>query len=251
MNVLIIEDERHTANFLSQLLKKIDKSINILGLIGSVEGGIRWFREHKMPDLVFQDIMLSDGNSFDIYDAVDMTSPIVFTTAYSDYAIRSFEVNSIGYLIKPYDVEDIKKILDKFDKLKGTFSSPDKELVKEILSKEKITYKKRFLIKTGDNYSVIKSSEIAFLISEDGLTVATLFDMQKKIVDFSIDTLAKQLPPDLFFQINRKAIINIESVVKISKWFSGRLKVETNPPTSIELIVSRERVKPFKQMLGA
>ena len=250
MNVLIFEDERHTAVRLSSLLAEIDDTIKIVDIIGSVKEGINWFRHNEMPDLIFQDIILSDGNCFDIFDAVDLTVPIIFTTAFSEYALRSFQVNSIDYLIKPYDIKDIKKALLKLKKFEGAFHPPGKKLLEEILNRTSFTPKRRFLIKSGDNYTSVKISDIAYFVSEDGVTVATLFNKQKHIVDYSIAEISGQMDPTSVFQINRKIIVNINSVVKIYSWFNSRLKVEINPPMDDDIIVSRERVKSFKEWLN-
>ena len=249
MNVLIFEDEKPTAVRLSSLLTEIDDSIKIIGIIGSVKEGIEWFGENKMPDLIFQDIILSDGNCFDIFDAVDLSVPVIFTTAFSEYALRSFQVNSIDYLVKPYDKEDIKRALLKFKKFEGAFQPPDKKLLEEILNKAAFTPKKRFLIKTGDNYITINSNDVAYFISDDSVTLAVLFSKKKYIVDYSIVDLSKQLDASFFFQINRKVIINIESVEKIITWFNSRLKIVINPPIEEDVIVSRDRVRSFKQWL--
>lgn len=249
MNVLIFEDEKHTSIHLSNLLKQCDNAIEIVAVIGSAKEGIAWFKENEMPDLIFQDIMLSDGNCFDIFDAVELSVPIVFTTAFSEYALQSFQVNSIDYLVKPYDIKDIKRALEKFKKFKGIFSPPEKSLLKEILNSTTFTPKKRFLVKTGDNYMTINSSDIAFFMSEGGLTFAMLFDEQKFIVDYSIVDISQQMDTAAFFQINRKIIVNIESVKNIHTWFNSRLKVKINPPTDEDIIVSRERVKSFKEWL--
>jgi len=249
MNVLIFEDEKHTAIRLSNLLREADNSIEIIKIIGSVKTGISWLKENEMPDLIFQDIILSDGSCFDIFGAVELNVPIIFTTAFSEYALQSFQVNSIDYLLKPYDIEDIKRALLKLKKFKGAFHPPDKKLLEEVLYRT-TTPKKRFLIKTGDSYKTINSSDIAFLESEDGVTFATLFNKQKYIVDYSIADLSKQMDASSFFQINRKIIVNIESVEKINSWFNSRLKIKINPSMDDDIIVSRERVKSFKQWLN-
>jgi DNA-binding LytR/AlgR family response regulator len=250
MNVLIFEDEKHTAIHLADLLKESDPTIKILDIIGSVKEGIQWFEDNELPDLIFQDIILSDGNCFEIFEAVELTSvPIIFTTAFSEYALRSFQVNSIDYILKPYDIKDVKISLNKLKKFKGIFQLPDKKLLDEILNRKTVTPKQRFLIKIGDNYQTINSLEIAFFESEDGITFATRFNKQKNIVDFSISDLSKQIDANKFFQINRKVIINIESLDKISSWFNSRLKIKIIPPMDNDFIVSRERVKGFKQWL--
>ncbi len=249
MNVLIFEDEKHTANRLIKLLEKCDHNINVSGVLSSVKEGMKWFREHGMPDLIFQDIILSDGYCFDIFDAVEINVPIIFTTAFSEYAIHSFRVNSIDYLVKPYDIKDIERALQKLKKFEGAFRPPEKKLLEEILSRTSFTPKRRFLIKTGDQFRTINSNEVAYLISEDGVTFATLFNGQRHIVDYTIVELSSQMDPAVFCQINRKIIINVESVGKISTWFNGRLKITVNPPIVDDIIVSRERVKDFKEWL--
>ncbi len=249
MNVLIFEDEKHTAIRLSNLLKEADNSIDIVGIIDSVKKGISWLEGNEMPDLIFQDIILSDGNCFDIFNAVELNVPIIFTTAFSEYALQSFQVNSIDYILKPYDIEDIKKALHKLKRVEGAFQIPDKTLLHEILKGKTASPKKRFLIKTGDSYKTINSSDIAFLESEEGLTFATLFNKQKYIVDYSIADLSNQMDATSFFQINRKIIVNIESVKKITSWFNSRLKIKLDPPAKEDIVVSRERVKGFKQWL--
>lgn len=249
MNILIFEDEKHTANRLQSLLKEADNSINVIAVLNSVKSGIKWLKENDMPDLIFQDIILSDGNCFEIFDKVEINVPIIFTTAFSEYALRSFQVNSIDYIIKPYDIKDIKSTLEKYKKFKGAFQPLELNLLDEILNKKTITPKTRFLIRTSDNYFTVNSKDIAVIASEDGVTTATLFNNKKHIVDFAVEALSKQMDPILFFQINRKIIINIESVVKISSWFNSRLKVQTNPSVDDEMIVSRERVKSFKEWL--
>ena len=249
MNVLIFEDEKPTALRLASLLKEIDNSIKIVGTIGSVQAGIKWYKENEMPDLIFQDIQLSDGNCFDIFDAVEVTAPVIFTTAFSEYAIKSFQVNSIDYIIKPYDIKDLKSALDKFRKLKGVFYPPEKGLLEEILKKKTFTPKKRFLVKMGDNFLPISSDNIAYLISEEGLTFATLFNKERYIVNYSIVELAKQMDTSSFFQINRKMIVNIKSVKKLSSWFNSRLSLTLTPAYEGEAVVSRERTGSFKEWM--
>ena len=249
MNVLIFEDEKPTALRLVSLLSEIDSTINIAGTIGSVEAGIKWYKENNMPDLVFQDIILTDGNCFDIFDNVEVTAPVIFTTAFSQYAIKSFQVNSIDYIIKPYDIKDLRSALQKYSKLKGTFHLPDKKLLEEILKEKSFTPKKRFLIKRGNSYLVINSEDIAYLISDEGLTFATLFNKEKHIVNYSIAELSKQMDPASFFQINRKMIVNVKSVNKLSSWFNNRLKITLDPPTNEDTVVSRAKASSFKEWL--
>lgn len=249
MNVLIVEDEKPTAHRLKDLLLIIDDDINIVGLISSVKEGIHWYNNNPMPDLIFQDIQLNDGNCFDIFDAVSIDAPVIFTTAFSEYAIESFKVNSIDYLVKPFDIEQLQAAVDKFKKLKNVYQPLDKELLHEIFTPQTSAFKKRFLVKRGENYLTIRSDDIAHLISEDGLTFVTLFNKEKHIVNSSIADLAKQMDPSSFFQVNRKMIVNINSVEKISSWFNSRLKLTLSPRCEEDAVVSRERTSRFKEWL--
>ncbi|HPF50340.1 MAG TPA: LytTR family DNA-binding domain-containing protein [Draconibacterium sp.] len=249
MNVLIFEDEKHSAQRLVQLLQKYDENIQILDIIGSVKDGIQWYRSHSLPDLVFQDIVLNDGNCFEIFNDVKVDAPIIFTTAFNDFALRSFKVNSIDYVVKPYDYEDIKAAIDKYRKFRELFLVPEKELLKQILFSEKPEVKKRFLIKIGDRYRSLKSDEIARFEYDEGLTFAVTFDNSRFPVNYSIDQLSQVLDSELFFQINRKYIVNNECIRNIHTWFSSRFKLELNPKTNEDIIVSRERAKDFKTWL--
>lgn len=249
MNVLIFEDEKHSAQRLVQLLQKYDARIQVLDVIGSVKEGIQWYRSHPKPDLVFQDIVLNDGNCFEIFNEVRVDVPIIFTTAFNDFALRSFKVNSIDYIVKPYDYEDIKTAIDKYKNFRELFFVPEKELLKQILFSEKPEIKKRFLVKIGDRYRSLKSAEIARFEYDDGLTFAITFDNTRFPVNYSIDQLSQALDNELFFQINRKYIVNSECIRNIHTWFGSRFKLELNPKASEDIIVSRERAKDFKTWL--
>ena len=249
MNVLIFEDEKHTALRLIQLLKKYDSTINVLGVIGSVKEGIQWYRNNPFPDLVFQDILLNDGDCFEIFEEVKIEAPVIFTTAYNEFALRSFKLNSIDYLVKPYDYKDIKEALDKFRSFRDMFLLPENELAKKIIFPEKPEIKKRFLVKLGDRYRSIKSEDIARFIFDDGLTFAVTFNNARFPVNYSIDQLSTLMDPAIFFQINRKYIVNIECISNIHTWFNSRLKIEIVPRPEEEIIVSRERAKDFKLWL--
>lgn len=250
MNILIFEDEKHTAIRLESILLKLDSKIKIVGILGTIADGIKWFKENEMPDLIFQDIILTDGNCFEVYDKVEVTAPIIFTTAYSEYAIKSFQLNSIDYIIKPYDKAEIKQAFSKFKKIKNSFEIPEKGLIQEILSNNKIVAKKRFLIKAGNSYIPIHSEDIAYLISDEGLTFATLFNKEKHIVDSSIVELSQQMDSSTFFQINRKCIVNVKSIVNITSWFNSRLKLSLKPDVNEEMIVSRDRTSDFKDWMS-
>lgn len=249
MNVLIFEDEKHTATRLIQLLKKYDSKINIVEVIGSVQQGIEWYQNNPFPDLVFQDILLNDGNCFEIFERIKMNVPVIFTTAYNEFALQSFQLNSIDYIVKPYDFQDIKKALDKFKKFREMFLLPENELLKNIVQAKTPKIKKRFLVKLGDKYRSVKSEDIAWFMYDEGVTFAFTFENTRFPVNHSIDQLSEALDSDNFFQINRKYVLNIESIRNIHSYFNSRLKLEIVPKPSEDIIVSRKRVKDFKGWL--
>ena len=249
MNVLIFEDEKHSAQRLIQLLQKYDSEIQLLDVIASVKDGIQWYRSHPLPDLVFQDIVLNDGNCFEIFDEIKVDVPIIFTTAFNDFALRSFKVNSIDYIVKPYDYQDIKTAIDKYKNFRELFIIPEKELFKQILFPEKPEIKKRFLIKIGDRYRSIRSGGFARFEYDEGLTFGVTFDNMRFPINYSIDQLSQVLDNELFFQVNRKYIVNSEGIHNIHTWFGSRFKLELNPKANEDVIVSRERAKDFKTWL--
>ncbi len=251
MKVVIIEDEQLTANRLQQLLKNYDNSIEVLMQLYSVKEAIEWFKTHKAPDLILQDIQLGDGKCFEIYDTVKIEAPIVFTTAYSEYALKSFELNSIDYLVKPYDEVDIKRVMDKFQSLSILFRPSDTNLLKSALQLKYKVKRLRFLVHVGDNFKSILISEIAYFYYEDGLTFALTFHGNRYPLDQSLNDIQQQVEDTMFFRINRNFIVNHNSIEKINTWFNSRLKLALIPPTQTEIIVSRERIKEFKLWLGA
>jgi DNA-binding LytR/AlgR family response regulator len=251
MKILIIEDEQHTADRLKKLILEYDKNYEVLDSLSSIKTSIEWFTKHEQPELIFQDIQLKDGLCFEIYKEVNISSPVVFTTAYSEFALKSFELNSIDYLVKPYDFADIKRVLDKFNKFSSLFTLPDYSDLKDMLSAGEVMPKKRFLVRLGDNYKVVNAAEIAYIFSDGGLSFAHTFDNVRYLIDQPLALLSDQLSKEDFFRINRNCILNCKSIIKISAWFNHRLKLVLNPATKDEVIVSRERVKDFKNWLGA
>lgn len=250
MKVLIFEDESETADMLIRLLDQYDKNIKVIDVIGSVEAGIQWFKHHTLPDLIFQDIRLSDGDCFRIYEEVHVPTPVIFTTAYSSYAIQSFKVNNIEYLLKPYDFKDLKQAIDKFKAVKAYHAPVENSLIREILEERKAVPRQRILIRKGDSYHAIKCNDLVCFYSEDGLSFALTPENKKLIVDESLSTLEQELDPAIFFRINRKYVVHIEHIKKISQWFNNRLKLELSVNIDGEVLVSRERVGAFKAWLN-
>lgn len=250
MKILIIEDEKHTAQRLEHLVLELKPEAQIVAMLSSVKSALDWFNNNEEPDLIFQDIQLGDGLCFEIYDVIDIKAPIVFTTAYSEYALKSFELNSISYVVKPYDKSDLQKVFEKYEDVKLHFKLPEAALLQEILVQKKTIFKRRFLIKIGEQYHVLNAKDIAFVVFDHGLSFAYTFNNERFPLDISMNELADQLDPNVFFRINRQSIINSASIKKISNWFNARLKLETEPKEAVEFVVSREKVKDFKEWLN-
>ena len=241
MKILIIEDERRTADSIIRLIKQYDNSYFVLGVIDSVEKGVEWFvNKTESPDLLLVDIQLTDGTSFDLFNQVNVEIPVIFLTAFNEFALDAFKLNSIDYLLKPLNFADLKKAFDKFIITKETYVKDFKEY-NHIISPGQKNYKRRFLIKSGNSYMYIIVNEIAWFKFEDGLVIAGLFTGKKSIIENSITELNQLLDPEHFFQVNRNTIININSIVKISNYFNRRIKVQLKPNNQ-DVVVSRERV---------
>lgn len=250
MKTLIIEDERPASNRLKKLINDVDPSLEILDVKESVSASVKWFNENSMPDLIFMDIQLSDGLSFEIFKHVDITCPVIFTTAFDQYAIQAFKVNSIDYLMKPIETHDLKRALNKFTELKSYFEDGfDYSHIKTMLKNIELNrpaYKARFLIKSGQAFIKINSEDIAYFYVDNKLTYLITFAAKKHLVDYKLEELERQLDPKMFFRANRQFITNIDSILDIHSFFSGKLKVHIKPPPMSELIVSRDKASAFK-----
>lgn len=250
MKILIIEDERRTADLITRLIKQYDNTFAVLGVIESVEKGVEWFiRKTELPDLILADIQLTDGTSFDLFDQVNMELPVIFITAYNEFAINAFRLNSIDYLLKPLNFADLKKAFDKFIKTREAWLKVNLKEYNQIISPGKKTFKRRFLIKSGNSYKYLSADEIAFFLAEDGLVFAGLLKGGRSIVENSITELSELLDPEQFFQVNRNAIVSIKAINKFSGYFNRRLILQLLPDNN-EVVVSRERVQGFKEWLN-
>lgn len=251
MKVVIIEDEKPAAQKLIRYLSKYDSSISIVAQLTSVSESVTWFSESSQPfDLVFMDIQLEDGLSFEIFSKVEIRKPVVFTTAYDEYAIDAFKVNSIDYLLKPLTYTDLARALEKIKLLKKQLSEEESKTLQATLSnlKEK-RYKDRFLVKMGNNIHSIKTEEISHFWA-DGRTVYLITDQAKKfVIDYKLQELEELLDVEKFYRISRSAIVHIEDIASVAIYSSSRLNVVTNNNKDRDLIVSRERVGDFKKWL--
>lgn len=248
MRLLIIEDEILASNRLKKLVGEIDPSIEVIDVIDSVEDGIRWFKTYDAPDIILTDIQLADGLSFEIFEQCTPTAPLIFTTAYDNFAIKAFKVNGIDYLLKPIDKEGLSTALKK---AANHFQNKSLDLIAlaSMLQKgEEKQYKERFIVKIGEQLKFIKTEEIAYFISEDGYAHLVNWSGEKQIIDFSLDQLKEMLNPKQFQRINRQQVVNIDSIDRVSTYFNSRLKLKLKPD-GLEAIVSRDRAGAFKAWL--
>jgi len=251
MKVLIIEDERPAAKRLTKMVKTSRPNCEIIDTLDTVEGAVDWLNNHHKPDLIFMDVQLADGISFEIFGQTEVNAPIIFTTAYDEYALQAFKVNSLDYLLKPIDPEELNKALGQYDKyaLQGG-QSMDTNVITHLLNTlTKKEYKERFLVKIGQQLTYLKVCDIAYFYSEDGLIFACQQNGKRHNLDYTLDQLADLLNPNDFFRINRKIITHLPSIKKIHTYFNSRLKLELAPNTELETIVSRDRVSDFKKWL--
>lgn len=251
MKVLIVEDEIPAANRLGKLLQQLDDEIAITHKADSIESAVQYLLSSPSIDLIFMDIQLADGLSFDIFEQVQVKTPVIFTTAFDQYTLKAFKVNSIDYLLKPIDEKELEKALNKFYDLhqKATPDFSDK-MMKLMQEMNLVKYKERLLIKRGQQLSYLKTENTAYCFADGKLCYAVDFNGSKYLLENNLSQLEEQLQPSAFYRINRHLLVNIEAVKKVHTWLGGRLKLEIAPSTTAETVVSRERVNGFKEWLG-
>lgn len=250
MKAIIIEDEKLTAERLLNLIKRNFAEIQIVAILNSVNDSVKWLNSNPSPNLIFMDIELGDGTSFDILDNYNSNSSIIFTTAYNEYAVKAFKYNSVDYLLKPIDESELKNAVEKIKSL----SVPKDEVtfsIDELKRYFKKEYRSRFLVKTGEQMFPISTDNIAYFYSEDGYSFIKLNNNKKHIIDYSLDEIIQQLDPKHFFRLNRKYICSLKAINSIVPHFNGRLLVNLVPQKDSEpIMVSRERAKSFKFWLN-
>ncbi len=252
MTILIIEDEEPAFKRLQKMLKEIEPDHTLLDQIVSVSSAVKWFAKNDSPDLIISDIQLSDGISFEIFKQVQITCPIIFTTAYDQYAVEAFKVNSIDYLLKPVKKEELENAVNKYKSRSSTSTEPAVDISKLLLALQPVgnDYKKRFVVKYGEHIKTIDTEEIVYFYTEDKATFLCTKDARRFVVDFNLDTLDSMLDPKLFFRINRQYIISINSIAEMFAYSKSRVLIKLNPPSKHETIVSTERSADFKLWLG-
>jgi len=255
MKILIVEDEELAAERLKQLVKEIEPGAEIYGPIDTVTATLSHLKKHNDYDLILLDIQLADGKSFSIFDAFEVITPVIFTTAYDEYALQAFELNSIDYLLKPVNREKLKSSLEKFRKLKeyyGTANPNNRlyEMIRSLKTPEKSAYKDRFLISKGDAMLPVKVSEIACFYAEDKEVFLLTHENKRHIIQHTVEELSEKLDPKLFFRVNRQFIISADSIRKVHNYFNFKLKVELIADPKLEIIVSRSKTTAFKAWMN-
>jgi DNA-binding LytR/AlgR family response regulator len=250
--ILIIEDEKPAAEWLQQLILKLGYDIKIAAVIDSVRGAVEWFRQNSAPDLVFMDIQLADGLSFEIFEQVKVPCPVIFTTAYEEYAVKAFKVNSVDYLLKPIAFDELEMAFQKFEnqvKKEETVQPVTLDLLNKVREMLRKQYKTRFIIKVGEHLKSIPVEDIQFFYSLDKATFLCTSDFKTYIVDYSLDRISEMVDEHRFFRINRKYILSNQSIADIVFYSNSRLKIKLKKPDEESIIVSRDKVAAFKEWL--
>ncbi|MEQ3665028.1 MULTISPECIES: LytR/AlgR family response regulator transcription factor [unclassified Olleya] len=250
MKVIIIEDEKPSARRLKRMLESID--ITTETMLHSVEESIQWFNTNPHPDLIFLDIQLSDGLSFEIFDQVEVKSAIIFTTAYDEYALQAFKLNSIDYLLKPIDDEDLETAVAKYKTRlpqKTNIALDFEDIKKLLVNPIDRVYKKRFSVKVGQHLKLVNIDDVECFYSENKGTYLYTTEGRNYLLDTTLEALVNELEPETFFRTNRKFFININAIKDIISYTNSRLQIKLNHYNEDEVIVARERVKDFKEWL--
>jgi len=259
MNILIVEDEELAIKKIQKTLSAVDDTATVVGVADSIKSTVEWLQTNPQPDLILMDIELSDGQSFEIFNQVEIKSPVVFTTSYDEYALKAFKVNSIDYLLKPVQKEDLEVAINKFKELKKVYAATPPtdtgvnmdNLLKELQQKlQPASFRKRFLVKHGQKLVSVEIEEIAYFFSDGRLNFFKTYDNRKFVVDYTMDELAVMLDPERYFRISRSFYVSAKSIEKIDDYFGNRLILGLKPSVDKEALVSREKVTDFKKWMG-
>lgn len=247
--VLIIEDEKPNADRLRRILQNLFPELRITAVLESVTDSVAWFAANPAPDLVLMDVRLSDGLSFDIFNRARISAPVIFTTAYDEYAVQAFRHNGIDYLLKPVEAEELKAAVEKSDRFRQSapaLTAAIDSLRSLMTSKE---YRSRFLLPYRDGYKTVLVSEVMYFHSELKITHAKLRDGRSEIVPQTLEELEQELDPKQFFRVNRQYIIHIDAIRQVHNFFNGKLKLELKQAPELEVLISREKAAGFKAWL--
>lgn len=250
MNVVIIEDETLASEHMEGMIREYDRDVQILAVLESVEDSVEWFRSHRHPDLVFLDIQLEDDLSFAIFEQVEIKCPVIFTTAYDEYAIRAFKLRSIDYLLKPIEQEALNEAIMKYREM--IHPAPGRQDLLELIQQinpGKRSFRERFSVKVGQKIKTFRTGDVAWFTSESGITTARLNNSKDYVVDLSLGQLEEELDPSEFFRINRKMLVSLPSIKEVHILSNSRLKLDLEPAPDQDPLVSIDRVTGFKKWL--
>ncbi|MDX1760949.1 MAG: LytTR family DNA-binding domain-containing protein [Christiangramia sp.] len=254
MKVVIIEDEAFAADALEALILQLRPETEVLEKLESIEEAVEWFNSNRSPELIFCDIHLSDGNSFEIFKQIEIKCPVIFTTAYDEYAIEAFKVNSIDYLLKPIGKKELKAAICKFESLKSENIGEELQNLQQLLqntvsTKASRESKSRFMVKSGQTIKTINSEEVAYFLAEEGVVLLVTFAGKRYVINYTLDQLEDMLDTENFFRANRQLITNISSIKEVSPYFKGRLHLAVEPPLESDQIISSNKSSDFKKWL--
>ncbi|MFC0878652.1 LytR/AlgR family response regulator transcription factor [Saccharicrinis sp. FJH2] len=247
--ILIVEDEKPAANRISTLLREIDPDAEIAGFTDSVSGTVHWLNQHQHPDLILLDIQLGDGLSFDIFRTIETDSFIIFTTAYDEYALKAFQLNSVDYLLKPVKKADLAAAYQKFMRFKGTPQTFKVEEIVKFIEKQKSSFKSRFIINIGNKLVTVETKQIACFHTLEKNTFLTTFEGKNYPVDFSLDSVEKMLNPDHYFRINRQTLLHFDAIKTIHVMSKSRIKLDLNIELDSDTYVSFAKSPEFRKWL--
>jgi DNA-binding LytR/AlgR family response regulator len=250
MRIVIIEDEMFAARRLENMIHEYDPSIEVAATLESVKDSITWFRSNKEPDLIFLDIQLEDDLCFSIFDQVKVSSQIIFTTAFDEYAIKAFKLKSIDYLLKPVNREELSQAISKFknwNNEKPVLINPEE--LRSMIVQQKVQYRERFSVTVGEKLKTISVDDIAYFYSTSGITFAVINTKNQYSIDLSLDAIKEQLDPAGFFRVNRQYLVKLKAIANVHVFPKSRLKLDLNPASSEEIFVSQEKVPEFKRWL--
>ena len=257
MRILIVEDEELAVKKLQKTLLGIDRMVEVVGVTDSIKSTVEFLKENPSPDLILMDIELADGQSFEVFNLTDVKGPVIFITSYDEYALKAFKVNSVDYLLKPVQKEELEAALNKYKTLSGTNNNVSQNsndlnnLIKELQNKlQPKEYRKRFLVKQAQKLVSIEVEDISYFYSDGRLNFFKTRDNRKFVVDYTMDELSDMLDPDKYFRISRSFYVSIDAIDQIHDYFGNRLLLNLNPPLDKEALVSREKVMDFKKWMG-
>ena len=251
MKILIVEDEELAVKKLQKTLAAVNESAEVVGTTDSIKATVEWLMGNPQPDLILMDIELADGQSFEIFNLTEVKSPVIFTTSYDEFALKAFKVNSVDYLLKPIQKDELQAALNKFQKIKTNADVSIDSLVKELQQKlQPKEYRKRFLVKFGQKLISVEIGEIAYFYSDGRLNFFKTSDNKKFVVDYTMDELEDMLDPKMYFRISRSFYVSVNSIEKIDDYFGNRLILGLKPAVDKEALVSREKVTEFKKWMG-